>query len=126
MIFITNIDFQVAGIEELSRGVVCFFDRAREGATVDVDVQNREEDADATKLSQAEAGVLCLIHADHFPVRWADKGEGIVGGSAVRITKEEKKTNENKSAQQSSEEPAHPKGEAKKNCGTDKERSCFA
>ena len=28
LIFVTDIDFQVAGIEELSRGVVCFFDRA--------------------------------------------------------------------------------------------------
>jgi hypothetical protein len=28
LIFVTNIDFKVAGIEELSRGVVGFFDRA--------------------------------------------------------------------------------------------------
>jgi len=89
-------------------------------------VQNGEEDADATKLSLAEAGVLCLIHADHFTVRWAYKGEGVVGGSAVRITEEEKKADEKKSAEQSAEEPAHPKGETKKNCSTDKERSCFA
>jgi hypothetical protein len=44
----------------------------------------------------------------------------------VRITKEKKKTDEKKSAEQSAEEPTHPKGEAKKNCSTDKERSCFA
>ena len=44
----------------------------------------------------------------------------------MRITEEEKKADEKKGADQSAEEPTHPKGEAKKNCGTDKERSCFA
>ena len=80
MVFVTDIDLEVAGVEEFAGGVVGFLDGGGERSTVDVDIENGEEDADAAKLAEAEARILSFVDADDFAIGRADEGERIRWG----------------------------------------------
>ena len=94
LIFVTNIDFEVSGIEKFTSRVVGFFNGARKGAAVDVDIQDGEENADAAKLPEAERGVFRFVDTYHPAVGGADEGEWIGRRCAFRIPEEEQQANQ--------------------------------
>lgn len=90
-----------------------------------MDVEDGEENADAAKLSETERWVLCFVYTDHFSVRGADEGEWIGRRGTFWIPEEKEEPDQEEGAQEDSGRPSHPKGEAKKSGGANKEGSCF-
>ncbi|KRP33044.1 MAG: hypothetical protein ABS32_01605 [Verrucomicrobia subdivision 6 bacterium BACL9 MAG-120820-bin42] len=82
LVFVTEIDLQVAGVEEFTRGVVGFFNRGGKGATVDVDIEDGKENAHAAKLPETKTGVFRFIDTNDFAIRRTDQGERVGGGSS--------------------------------------------
>ena len=58
------------------------------GNAVDVDVEDRQENADAQRPSPGKKGVGHLLDVRHQPVRGADQRGRIAGDQAFRIAKE--------------------------------------
>ena len=125
MVFVTDIDLEVAGVEEFAGGVVGFFDSGGERSTVDVDIENGEEDADAAKLAEAEARILGFVDADDFAISGADEGKGVGGGGAFGIAEEKQEADEEKSSESGGDPPGKPDAEATKGGGDNEEGSCF-
>ena len=125
LVFVTDIDFVVAGIEEFAGGVVGFLDGGSERGTVDVDIEDGEEDADAAKLAEAEARILGFVDADDFTIGGADEGEGIGRGGTLGIAKKEKEAEDEKSGEGGGNPPGEPEGGAEECGGGDEEGSCF-
>jgi hypothetical protein len=110
LVFVADIDFEVASIKEFASRVVGFFNRTCKGAAVDVDIEDGEENADAAKLPKTERGVLCFVDTDHFSVCRADEGEWIGRRGAFGISEKEKQAYEKERAQEDSDRPSHPEG----------------
>ena len=72
LVFVTDIDLEVAGVEKFASGVVGFLDGGGERSAVDVDIEDGEEDADAAKLAETEARILGFVDADDFAIGRAD------------------------------------------------------
>ena len=125
LVLVTDIDLEMACVEEFSSGVVGFFDGGREGCAVDVDVEDGEENADAAELAEAEAGVLGLVDADYFTIGWADEGKGVGGWSAFGIAKKKQDADEEESSESGGDPPREPDAEATKGGGDNQEGSCF-
>ena len=125
MVFVTDIDLEVAGVEEFAGGVVGFFDSGGERSTVDVDIENGEEDADAAKLAEAEARILGFVDADDFAIGGADEGEGIRWGGTLGIAEKEKEADDEKDGKGGGDPPSEPDAEATKGGGDNEEGSCF-
>ena len=125
LVLVSDIDLEVACVEEFASGVVGFFDSGGEGSAVDVDIEDGEEDADAAELAEAEAGVLGLVDADYFTIGWADEGKGVGGGDAFGIAKEKQNANEEESSESGGDPPREPDAEATKDGGDNEEGSCF-
>ena len=125
LVFVTDIDLEVAGVEEFAGGVVGFLDGGGERSTVDVDIENGEEDADAAKLAEAEARILGFVDADDFAIGGADEGEGIRRGGALGIPEKEKEADDEKSGEGGGNPPGEPEGGAEECGGGDEEGSCF-
>ena len=51
LVLVTDINLEMACIEEFASGVVGFFDGGSEGNAVDVDIKDGEKDADAAELT---------------------------------------------------------------------------
>jgi len=125
LVLVTDIDFEMAGVEEFAGGVVGFFDGGGEGSAVDVDIEDGEEDADAAKLSEAEARILGFVDADDFAIGGADEGKGIRWGGALGIAEKEKEADDEKSGEGGGNPPGEPEGGAEECGGGDEEGSCF-
>ena len=125
MVFVTDIDLEVAGVEEFAGGVVGFLDGGGERSTVDVDIENGEEDADAAKLAEAEARILGFVDADDFAISGADEGKGVGGGGTLGIAEEKQDANEEESSESGGDPPGEPEGGAEECGGGDEEGSCF-
>jgi len=117
LIFVAYIDLEVAGIEKLPRRVVGFFNRSGVGASVHVNIEDGEKNANAAKFPEAERGILRLVDADYFSVRRAEEGEGVGGRGAFGIPEKEEQADQEKGAQHSSGHPTHPKGDSQKSGG---------
>jgi len=115
----------MACVEEFAGGVVGFFDGGGEGSAVDVDIEDGEEDADATELTESEAGVLGLVDADYFTIGWADEGKGVGGGGTFGIAEKKQNANEEESSESGGDPPGEPDAEATKGGGDNEEGSCF-
>ena len=125
LVLVAEIDFQVAGIEKLSGGVVGFLHDGVTGAAVDVDVEHGEEDSHAAEFAEAETGILSLVDADDLAVRRADEGKGIGGRVAVGIAKEKKQPGQEQGGHGRGDPPTEPETGAQEHSGTDQEGSCF-
>ena len=125
MVLVTNIDFEMACVEEFASGVVGFFDGGGEGSAVDVDIEDGEEDADAPELTEAEAGVLGLVDADYFTIGWADEGKGAGGWGTFWITEEKQEADDEESSESGGDPPSEPDADATKGGGDNEEGSCF-
>ena len=125
LVLVTDIDFEMACVEEFASGVVGFFDSGGEGSAVDVDIEDGEEDADAAELTEAEAGVLGLVNADYFTIGWADEGKGVGGGGAFGIAEEKQEADEEEGSESGGDPPSEPDAEATKGGGDNEEGSCF-
>ncbi len=125
MVLVTDIDFEMACVEEFAGGVVGFFDGGGEGSAVDVDIEYGEEDADATELTEAEAGVLGLVDADYFTIGWADEGKGVGWGGAFGIAEKKQEADEEENSESGGDPPSEPDAEATKGGGDNEEGSCF-
>ena len=125
LVFVTDIDLEMACVEEFASGVVGFFDGGGERGTVDVDIEDGEEDADAAKLAEAEARVLGLVDADYFTISWADEGKGVGRGGAFGIAEEKQEADEEEGSESGGDPPSEPDAEAAKGGGDNEEGSCF-
>ncbi len=125
LVLVTDVDLEVACVEEFASGVVGFFYGGGEGCAVDVDIEDGEEDADAAELAEAEAGVLGLVDADYFTIGWADEGQGVGWGGAFGIAEEKQDANEEESSECGGDPPSEPDAEATKGGGDNEEGSCF-
>ncbi len=125
LVLVTDIDLEVACVEEFASGVVGFFDGGGEGGAVDVDVEDGEEDADAAELAEAEARVFGLVDADYFTIGWADEGKGVGGGGTFGIAEEKQDADEEESSKSGGDPPSEPDAEATKGGGDNEEGSCF-
>ena len=125
LVLVTDIDLEVACVEEFASGVVGFFDSGGEGSAVDVDIEDGEEDADAAKLAEAEARILGFVDADDFAIGGADEGEGIRWGGTFGIAEEKQDANEEESSESGGDPPSEPDAEATKCGGDNEEGSCF-
>jgi len=125
LVLVTDIDLEMACIEEFASGVVGFFDSCSEGCAVDVDIEDGEEDADAAELAEAEAGVLGLVDADYFAIGWADEGKGVGRGSTFGIAEEKQEADEEEGSESGGDPPSEPDAEATKGGGDNEEGSCF-
>jgi len=126
LVFVTQIDLEVTGIEEFTGRVVGLFNRAGKGTAVDMDIEDGEEDSNTAKLTETKTGVFRFIDTNDFAICWADQGERVSGGSAVRVSEKEKNANEKQTGQDAADHPAQPQADPKKDGGADKEGSCFA
>jgi len=115
----------MACVEEFAGGVVGFFDGGGEGSAVDVDIEDGEEDADATELTESEAGVLGLVDADYFTIGWADEGKGVSGRGTFWITEEKQEADDEESSESGGDPPSEPDADATKGGGDNEEGSCF-
>ena len=125
LVLVTDIDLEMACVEEFSSGVVGFFDGGREGCAVDVDVEDGEENADAPELAEAEAGVLGLVDADYLTIGWADEGKGVGRWGAFGIAEKKQDADEEESSESGGDPPREPDAEATKGGGDNQEGSCF-
>ncbi len=126
LVFVTQIDLEVAGVEKFAGRVVGLFNRAGKGTAVDMDIEDGEENAHAAKLSETKTGVFRFIDTNDFAICWADQGERVSGGSAVRVSEKEKNANEKQTGQDAADHPPQPQADPQKDGGADKEGSCFA
>ena len=126
LVFVTQIDLEVTGIEEFSGRVVGLFNRAGKGTAVDVDIEDGEKDSNAAKLTETKTGVFRFIDTNDFAIRRTDQGERVVWGSAVRVSEKEKNANEKKAGQDAADDPPQPQAHPQEHGGADKEGSCFA
>ena len=126
LVFVTQIDLEVTGIEEFTGRVVGLFNRAGKGTAVDVDIEDGEKDSNAAKLTETKTGVLRFIDTNDFAIRRTDQGEGVVWGSAVRVSEKEKNANEKQTGQDAADHPPQPQADPQEHGGADKEGSCFA
>ena len=125
LVLVTDVDLEMACIEEFASGVVGFFDGGSEGSAVDVDIEDGEEDADTAELAEAEARVLGLVDADYFTIGWADEGKGVGGGGAFGIAEEKQEADEEEGSESGGDPPSEPDAEATKGGGDNEEGSCF-
>lgn len=125
LVLVTDIDFEMACVEEFASGVVGFFDGGGERGTVDVDIEDGEEDADAAKLAEAEAGVLGLVDANYFTIGWADEGKGVGRGGAFGIAEEKQEADKEESSESGGDPPSKPDAETTEGGGDNEEGSCF-
>ena len=125
LVLVTDVDLEMACIEEFASGVVGFFDGGSEGSAVDVDIEDGEEDADTAELAEAEARVLGLVDADYFAIGWADEGKGVGGGGAFGIAEEKQEADEEESSESGGDPPSKPDAETTKGGGDNEEGSCF-
>ena len=125
LVLVTDVDLEVACVEEFASGVVGFFDSGSEGCAVDVDIEDGEEDADAAELAEAEAGVLGLVDANYFTIGWADEGKGVGGGGTFGIAEEKQEADDEENTESGGDPPSEPDAEATKGGGDNEEGSCF-
>ena len=125
LVFVTDIDLEVAGVEKFASGVVGFLDGGGERSAVDVDIEDGEEDADAAKLAETEARILGFVDADDFAISGADEGKGVGGGGTLGIAEEKQDANEEESSESGGDPPGEPEGGAEECGGGDEEGSCF-
>jgi len=125
LVLVTDIDLEVACVEEFASGIVGFFDGGSERSAVDVDIEDGEKDADTAELAEAEAGVFGLVDADYFTIGWADEGKGVGRWGAFGIAEEKQEANDEKNTESSGDPPSEPDAEATKGGGDNEEGSCF-